>query len=291
MQPMCWLVLLRMSSSQAVDVMGSDKCPTSPFQHKHLKQIWQKYSETHLLHKEDVYANYYAAHLPARALKDEPCEQIKMLEIGVQSGGSTRAWKQYYGSQLYYVGVDINPLCKRSRSEQEGIYIEIGSQSDANFMLDVCKRHGPFNIIIDDGAHSASMIKSTLELLFANETCMAAGSAVYAIEDSHTMMWANYNEGNPSNIHSIAGDAWWSMHADWAGKQRPYRTEYPCKKVLCSRAWVKARPKRRPVYNNLVSALHLYDSMAFIMRSTVARPVKEIKRGSDVIPYTYHTPT
>ena len=114
-----------------------------------------------MLHKIDLYADYYTTHLPPRAREGEPCEQIKMMEIGVQSGGSARAWKQYYGSQLYYVGIDINPLAARTTSEQDSLYIEIVFQGSAEFMLDVCKRHGPFNIIIDDGAHSEDMIKNT----------------------------------------------------------------------------------------------------------------------------------
>ena len=32
-----------------------------------------------------------------------------MLEIGVQSGGSSRIWSQYFGKRLNYTGFDINP--------------------------------------------------------------------------------------------------------------------------------------------------------------------------------------
>ena len=37
---------------------------------------------------------------------------VRFLEIGVQSGGTIKLWKYYFGPQLDYTGVDINFLCK-----------------------------------------------------------------------------------------------------------------------------------------------------------------------------------
>ena len=73
-----------------------------------------------------------------------------MLEVGVQSGGSARLWKQWYGSQLTYVGVDIDARCKRTEKLAERIFVEIGSQLDPAFLRSVCAKHGPFDIVIDD---------------------------------------------------------------------------------------------------------------------------------------------
>ena len=86
-----------------------------------------------------------------------------MLELGVQSGGSVRAWRQYYGSNLYYsyVGVDINPLCNRSHSPRENLHIEIGSQGDGAFLEQLCLKHGSFNVIIDDGQRNSEMIRAS----------------------------------------------------------------------------------------------------------------------------------
>ena len=95
-----------------------------------LGRIWWNYNEPHLIVKEDKYADYYDRHLPA------PGAPIRMLELGVQSGGSVRAWRQYYSSNLYYVGVDINPLCNRSHSPGENLHIEIGSQHSGSMSVD-----------------------------------------------------------------------------------------------------------------------------------------------------------
>ena len=113
------------------------------------------------------YADRYEQHLPP------PGRDVKLLEIGVQSGGSARTWKQYYGAHLYYVGVDINPRTVRSRSKDESIYVEIGSQANASLLLDVCRRHGPFDVVIDDGGHTSKLITASLKAIFPRDECMA----------------------------------------------------------------------------------------------------------------------
>ena len=220
--------------------------------------------------KEDKYADYYDRHLPA------PGAPIRMLELGVQSGGSVRAWRQYYGSNLYYVGVDINPLCNRSHSPRENLHIEIGSQGDGAFLEQLCLKHGPFNVIIDDGQHNSEMIRASLEILFPSSKCMAAES-VYAIEDTHTMMWHRFNEGNPSTIYSLAGEAWWSQHFYWAPRMKPGRTTYPGGRNGGS----PTHP--HPTFGRMVKGVHAYDSMLLIERSAQHRQMREIQRGTSKV--------
>ena len=35
----------------------------------------------------------------------------------------------------------------------QNIFVEIGSQTDAAFLRHVCQKHGPFDVIIEDGSH------------------------------------------------------------------------------------------------------------------------------------------
>ena len=58
-----------------------------------------------------------------------------MLEIGVQSGGSTRVWKRYVRGALDYVALDIDPRCRMFQSLGEGIRILTGSQTDKTLPL------------------------------------------------------------------------------------------------------------------------------------------------------------
>ena len=108
--------------------------------------------------------------------------KVKMLEIGVQSGGSSRLWKQLFKDKLDYRGIDINPNCKQFESPEENIKIDIGSQLDEDFLKGICKEHGPFDFIIDDGGHTAEMIITSLKVLWY---CVA-DNGVYAMEDLHS---------------------------------------------------------------------------------------------------------
>ena len=80
-----------------------------------LADVWRNYNESFGLHRVPADAEYYMRHLPPR----EGPQQLRLLEIGVQSGGSARAWKQWFGPRLYYVGVDVEPKCKRTESPSE----------------------------------------------------------------------------------------------------------------------------------------------------------------------------
>ena len=112
-------------------------------------------------------------------------KKIQMLEIGVQSGGSTRVWSQYFGENLNYTGLDINPNCTQFEMPEKGIHILTGSQMDEQLLQRICRDYGPFDIIIDDGGHTSEMIMRSFNILFG---CMHDGG-VYAMEDLHTMVW------------------------------------------------------------------------------------------------------
>eukprot|EP00798_Chlamydomonas_sp_ICE-L_P006832 gene6832-30806_t len=123
-----------------------------------LQEIYRSYNESHLFHHWMDYAPHYERHLPDPKIN----KPVRMLEIGVQSGGSTRVWRQYYGSKLHYVGLDVNPKCKRSEVKEEHTYIVTGSQTDTLVMEKICREHGPFDVIVDDGAHSYTTISASL---------------------------------------------------------------------------------------------------------------------------------
>ena len=79
---------------------------------------------------------------------------MRFLEIGVQSGGTIRFWKHYFGHHLHYYGVDINFLCKELFGGMEQVSISTGSQSNATFWAEFLAGQEPFDIVVDDGGHS-----------------------------------------------------------------------------------------------------------------------------------------
>ncbi|GAA1432271.1 hypothetical protein GCM10009641_19720 [Mycobacterium cookii] len=100
---------------------------------------------------------------------------IEILEIGVDTGLSLELWKQYF-TKARFIGVDIQPACKRF--EDDRVTIEIGSQDDPDFLLGLTERYSP-TIIIDDGSHLAHHIIFTFEKLFPS----LPPGGLYVIED------------------------------------------------------------------------------------------------------------
>jgi len=100
---------------------------------------------------------------------------IEILEIGVLGGSSLAIWKQYF-TRARFIGVDINPACKRLECDR--VAIEIGSQDDPEFLLQLTRKYRP-TIIIDDGSHLGHHIPFTFERLFPS----LPPGGLYVIED------------------------------------------------------------------------------------------------------------
>lgn len=116
-------------------------------------------------------------------------KSVKILEIGVWQGGSTRMWKEYFGKNAKIIGVDINPKCKSIEDEQIKIYI--GDQGDVNFLKRLVELEGPFDVIMDDGGHYMHQQVISFKELFLSLN----DGGVYLCEDLHTNYWGAYNGG------------------------------------------------------------------------------------------------
>ena len=60
-------------------------------------------------------------------------KSVHFLEIGVDRGGSSSMWKHYFGKDSVFVGVDIDPACRKYQKPEENCFIEIGDQNDPEF--------------------------------------------------------------------------------------------------------------------------------------------------------------
>ena len=195
----------------AAAVCGS---ASAAWQRRSLRDIYLSYEEDPIVDRWLEYAEFYERHLP----KPDGATPVRLLEIGVQSGGSSRVWKQYYGSPLKYVGLDINHHAKRVESLADNILIEIGDQTDGSFLRSVCDAHGPFDVVVDDGGHTAHMMDSTLNFLWnASASCLTS-SATYVIEDMHVMAACEYGPGypycqKPADVTNVVTNAFYGMHA------------------------------------------------------------------------------
>ena len=92
-----------------------------------LTSIYLEYNESEGFDHWLDYAHHYHRHVSHLLSKYEN-RTLQMLEIGIQSGGSTRIWSKYFGKILNYTGIDINPNCAIFESPDLGVQVRIGSQ-------------------------------------------------------------------------------------------------------------------------------------------------------------------
>jgi len=179
--------------------------------------------------------------------------KVQMLEIGIQSGGSTRVWKRYFRGTLSYVGLDIDSMTKKFQSLAEGIRIEIGSQLDTAVLSKICSEYGPFDLVVDDGGHTNNMMITSLKSLWG---CMKDGG-VYAIEDLHALsMGHRYLGKKETSIFQLMSE-WMKL-----------RSPHPLK-----RQKLKAHPSLH------LEKLVFYDSMLFLHYADHVTKLERVKKG------------
>jgi len=128
--------------------------------------------------KEDHFIEAYKKHFAP--FRDKP---IRLLEIGVQNGGSMKMWESYFPF-AEIVGVDNDSECLKYETDRTSIHI--GDQADRAFLRTL----GKFDIIVDDGGHKMSQQMTSFDVLF-NE--MNPGG-IYTIEDLHTSFMEQYKD-------------------------------------------------------------------------------------------------
>lgn len=133
----------------------------------------------------DYTPNYYRLF---QHLRRKP---IRLLEIGVggyqdsdRGGESLEVWRDFF-PKGQIVGIDIQ---KKEMNLGERVTILQGSQVDAEFLTELVRDHGPFDIIIDDGSHRNEHVVESFGLLFPG---LAAGG-IYVAEDVQTSFFPRF---------------------------------------------------------------------------------------------------
>ena len=211
---------------------------------KSLREIF--YSQPKFADKWDPYFDVYETWL-ARFKGASP----RVLEIGVQNGGSANMWLEYFGSGTTVVGIDIDNRCLQHASDS--IEIVIGDQNDAAFWQEFFSTHSEkYDIIIDDGSHR--MHDMIVTFVIASQQVKDNG--VYIIEDTHTAYWNHYSLfigpwddfglNNPNNVLEFTKNAVDVLNIEHIA---PHADVIP-----------QINPMIAQVYKN-VKGLHYYNSM------------------------------
>jgi hypothetical protein len=121
-------------------------------------------------------------------LRDEP---LKLLEIGVQNGGSLETWSQYFNNATLLLGCDIDPKCAELLYSDPRINIVVGDANSAATYQKVVGISSTFNIIIDDGSHKSNDIINS----FINYFPQLCPGGLYVVEDTCCLYMDDFGGG------------------------------------------------------------------------------------------------
>lgn len=127
-------------------------------------------------------------------------EPVKLLEIGVQNGGSLELWRKYFPRSRRIIGCDINTACAKLTHDKDVIKVIVGDITTTETIKSILEDTPTFDIIIDDGSHKSNDIIQTFCKLF---THLQPGG-VYVVEDLHCSYWKQYQGGLSRSDSSMA---------------------------------------------------------------------------------------
>lgn len=120
--------------------------------------------------------------------RDKP---LRLLEIGVQNGGSLEIWSKYFTNAITLTGCDVNPKCGELIFGEPRIKVFVGDANEIETQRQILKHCSQYDIIIDDGSHSSiDIVKS-----FASYFPHLADDGLFIAEDLHCSYWENYEGG------------------------------------------------------------------------------------------------
>lgn len=169
----------------------------------------------------------------------------KILEIGVQNGGSLSMWRNFFGHQATLFGIDIDPSCAALNGKCG--QVRIGSQSDTDFLESIVAEMGGVDVVIDDGSHIMGDIRKSLTTLFP----LLNDGGLYLIEDLHTCYWKTWGGGYKSraSFFHMVSELIDDMHH-----------------------WYHDSGVKHNNLGNAISGMHIYDSMVIFDKGPVHTP-------------------
>jgi glycosyltransferase involved in cell wall biosynthesis len=111
---------------------------------------------------------------------------VKLLEIGVQNGGSLQVFAKYLPEGSRLVGLDVDPTCE-NLSLGPNIQVAIANAADPD-SLNTALADERFNIIIDDGSHRSEEVITTFRTCFDR----LEPGGLYIVEDLHASYLATH---------------------------------------------------------------------------------------------------
>ncbi len=177
----------------------------------------------------------------------------RMLEIGVQNGGSLEMWRDYFGPDATIFGIDIEPACAKLNGVAG--QVRIGSQADPTFLKSVIDEMGGVDIVLDDGSHVMPHIRTSLQTLFPR----LPKGGLYFIEDLACCYWGGFQggRGRPGTTFEMAKALMDDMHH-----------------------WYHDGHLQWPEFKGMIGGMHIHDQILVLDRSDLPEP-RRTMRGAD----------
>lgn len=127
-------------------------------------------------------------------------ERIRLMEIGIENGGSLEIWGKYFSNAERIVGCDINPKCEQLSYDDPRISIIVGDVNSDDCESRILQKAQTFDIIMDDGSHhSSDTVRS-----FARYFPYLRDNGLYIIEDLHASYWEGFEGGLHNPLSAMA---------------------------------------------------------------------------------------
>lgn len=145
--------------------------------------------ETHEGKVTDKWSSYLRVYEELfRPYRDDP---VRLLEIGIQNGGSLEIWARYFRAGTRIVGCDVNPDCGRLTYADPRISVIVGDANDAATRQRILAQSACYDIVLDDGSHrSGDIVKA-----FLNYFPKTAYGGIFVAEDLHCSYWQDFEGG------------------------------------------------------------------------------------------------
>jgi cephalosporin hydroxylase len=211
-------------------------------------EIGRIFENSHNIHKLRHYLPIYEAALTRTQ---------RMLEIGVDRGGSLQMWRKYMPDATI-VGLDINPKAAQHSAPAQDIHVRIGDQSDTDFLAAVLDEFGPFDTVLDDGGHTAKQMIGSFQYLFPR----LKPGGVYIVEDVCANYWTVYRD-QPESFIDFTKWLIDAMHAPYLETSSVYQ-------------FMEGHPKRVAELNvpfaaTIIDRIEVLDSVVVVHRAEEPR--------------------
>ncbi|RWC32699.1 glycoside hydrolase family 99-like domain-containing protein [Mesorhizobium sp.] len=180
--------------SQAVDEAASKKRAQAKTAQPSLRDLYKAHGGK-VSDKWSIYLSAYD-----RIFSEYRNKPVRILEIGVQNGGSLEIWRRYFAKAELVLGCDINLACGNLIFDDEKIAVVVGDANTDEVERSIAARSEKFDIIIDDGSHSSSDIIRSFVRYFPH----LSEGGVYIAEDLHCSYWREFGGGLYDPLSSMS---------------------------------------------------------------------------------------